>query len=253
MTDHQMPPGSPESHGDGPFASHPILSEVPRDVRQQIAAKIEQNDGVGAAKILRGAVKLGWWRSNDIIGGIMNSAKPTGPSKLASGVVDKGGTTVTLFGDGTFTTRGFTTSQPDRLVAFSSDIDSMRRKSLTGRGAAAIVTTGLTGAPLSLIAGNNRGVIYVTITGERSGVKTYTTRNPEDKLLSSVRSLQAAADQLLASPPTRVSASDEGRATATTTQQQTDVAAQLKTLAELHASGALSDEEFATAKARLLS
>jgi hypothetical protein len=53
---------------------------------------------------------------------------------------------------------------------------------------------------MSVLASNNRGVIYVTITGERSGSKTYTTKNPENKLLSSIRSLQAAADALLSSP-----------------------------------------------------
>ena len=119
----------------------------------------------------------------------------TGP-KLASGKIDKGGTTLTLYRDGSFTTTGMIfTSEPDRLVAFSFDVDSMRRKSITGRGAAALVTGGM-----SVVASNNRGVIYVTITGERSGTKTYTTRNPEDKILSSIRTLQAAADTLLASP-----------------------------------------------------
>lgn len=225
------------------------------------------------------------------------------------------------------------TSEPDRLVAFSFDVDSMRRKSITGRGAAALVTGGM-----SVVASNNRGVIYVTITGERSGTKTYTTRNPEDKILSSIRTLQAAADTLLASPslaltaPTLADPSsgarerfgdgpyavlldlphgvrqqiadqlkrdrpigaiktlrdalgadiglkeakhiidalrqlpDEDRkeildglpqlpeeGSATTTQRNNDIATQLKQLADLHAAGALSDEEFAAAKTRLLS
>lgn len=112
-------------------------------------------------------------------------------------------------------------------------------------------TSGLTGAPLSLFAGNNRGVVYVTITGGWSGTKTYTTRNPDDRLLSSITSLQAAADHLLATPPAAVNESGAGSAPAS--QQNSDIATQLKTLAELKATGALSDEEFVAAKARLLS
>lgn len=43
-------------------------------------------------------------------------------AKLASGKIDKTGTTLTLYRDGTFTTMGlFRTSDPDRLVGFDSD------------------------------------------------------------------------------------------------------------------------------------
>ncbi|MGV0765099.1 SHOCT domain-containing protein [Mycolicibacterium sp. XJ647] len=145
------------------------------------------------------------------------------------------------------------TSEPDRLVGFSSDIDSMRRKSTTGRGAAALLSFGLTGAPVSLVTGNNRGVIYVTITGEHSGTKTYTSKNPENRLLSSIRSLQASADHLLASPPPPAAVTESDQSSTTSTQPGNDVATQLKMLAELHASGALSEDEFTAAKSRILS
>jgi hypothetical protein len=70
--------------------------------------------------------------------------------KRASGKIDKN-TTLTFYSDGTFTTMGlFITSEPDRLVGFSFDIDSMRRKSVTGRAAAALITQGM-----SLSASNN--------------------------------------------------------------------------------------------------
>jgi hypothetical protein len=257
MREQQLPSGDPESLGDGPYADHPMLSALPREVRQEIANQIRLGGKIEAIRTLRDAVgpHLRLKEAKDIIDGLdviddtMQPGKQAMPlqAKLASGKIDKGGTTLTLYRDGTFTTMGlFRTSHPDRLVAFSSDIDSMRRKSITGRGAAALVTGGM-----SLVASNNRGVVYVTITGERSGSKTYTTRNPEDKLLSSIRTLQTAADALLASPPAVVTKSDEGAATST--QRTYDLATQLKLLAELHATGALSDEEFAAAKARLLS
>lgn len=260
MAEQQIPLGDPESVGDGPYASHPVLSALPSGVRQRIADQIAHDRKIAAIKTLRDALDGGisLKDAKDTIDGLEqpgNQVQPRSqarPAQLASGKIDKGGTTLTLYRDGTFTTKGLIfSSDPDRLVGFSSEIDSMRRKSMTGRGAAAFVTTGLTGAPLSLFASNNRGVIYVTITGEWSGTKTYTTRNPENNLLSSIRSLQAAADHLLASSPSATgTASDEGGAT--TSQQNSDVASQLKMLAELHATGALSDEEFAAVKARLL-
>jgi hypothetical protein len=247
MTDQQLPPDDPEGAGEGSYASHPVLSQLPRDVRQRIAEQIEQADGLGAAKTLRSSMDMGWWRAQQVIGEIVGElTRSPSETKLASGRIDKSGTTLTIYADGTFSIELLRSSPRDRLVGFSSELDSMRRKSVTGRGAAAIVTGGM-----SLVASNNRGVVYVTVTGERSGVKTYTTRNPEDKLLSTVRSLQAAADQLLASPPAVVTPSEE--ITAPSTQHHTDVGGQLKTLSDLHASGALSDEEFAAAKTRLLS
>lgn len=255
MDEQQIPSGDREGIGDGPYADHPVLSTLPRGVRQRIADLLAQGKPIGAIKVLRDNVggDLGLKDAKDIIDRLQPPRKQPQPrnqprpTMLASGKIDKGGTTLTLYRDGTFTTTGMIfTSDPDRLVAFSSDIDSMRRKSVTGRGAAALFTGGM-----SLVASNNRGVVYVTITGEWSGTKTYTTRNPDDRTLSSIRSLQAAADQLLASTPAVVTASDESGATAT--QRDGDVATQLKMLAELHATGALSDDEFAAAKARLLS
>jgi hypothetical protein len=78
------------------------------------------------------------------------------------------------------------------LLGFGHDADSMRRKSVTGRGGAALLTGGV-----SLLASNNRGVVYVTVTGEQTKVRTFTTRNPSGTVLSSIRSLEAAADSAI--------------------------------------------------------
>ena len=199
MTEHPLP------SGDGPYADHPVLAPLSRAVRQSIADQIAHNRNIGAIKTLRDALggsNIGLKEAKDVIDGLVELGDPTRPGsssapvKVVSGKIDKVGTTLTLYRDGTFTTTGMMfTSNPDRLVGFSADTDSMRRKSVTGRGAAFIATGGL-----SVLASNNRGVLYVTVTGELSGSKTYTSKNPENKLLSSVRSLQATADQLLASP-----------------------------------------------------
>jgi len=156
------------------------------------------------------------------------------PDLLAQGLIDSSPTMMKIYKDGTFTTTGMfgKESARDRLLGFEYDIDSMRRKSVTGRGGAALMTSGF-----SLLAANNRGVVYVTVTGEQTKVRTFTTRNPSNAILSSIRSLKAVADSALA----RAGAPPAG-----------DVPAQLKQLADLHAAGALSDAEFAAAKARLL-
>lgn len=154
--------------------------------------------------------------------------------ELARGLIDNL-TTMKIYDDGTFTTKsGFgKDSAPDRLVGFDHDADSMRRKSATGRGGAALMSGGL-----SLLASNNRGVLYVTVTGEKTKVRTFTTRNPSGTTLSSVRSLKAAADKLLAQSTAAAAGASE--------------VAQLQQLADLHKSGALSSAEFAAAKKRLL-
>lgn len=160
---------------------------------------------------------------------------------LEQGSID-GKIRLTIYRNGTFTTKPVfgRESEPDRLLGFDHDIDSMRRKSVTGRSAAAVLTGGA-----SLLASNNRGVVYVTVTGEKSGVRTFTTRNPDGHVLSSIRSLKAAVDALLESSGASASPS-------TASAPSGSFAEQLKQLAELHAAGALSDAEFTAAKQRLL-
>ncbi|MFC5175634.1 SHOCT domain-containing protein [Nocardioides taihuensis] len=156
------------------------------------------------------------------------------PDELARGMVDSA-TTMKIYKDGTFTVQSTFAKESarDRLIGFDHDADSMRRKSVTGRSGAAMMTGGL-----SLLASNNRGVIYVTVTGENTKVRTFTTRNPSGTQLTSIRSLKAAAETVLAQS---VGAIPGG-----------EVSAQLKQLADLHAAGALSADEFAAAKKRLL-
>lgn len=197
MTEHQLP------SGDGPYADHPVLAPLARTVRQSIADRDRPRQKNRGDKTLRDALggsNIGLKEAKDVIDGLVELGDPTRPGsssapvKVVSGKIDKAGTTLTLYRDGTFTTTGMIfTSNPDRLVGFSADTDSMRRKSVTGRGAAFIATGGL-----SVLASNNRGVLYVTVTG-CLGVRP-TRRKTLKQTLSSVRSLQATADQLLASP-----------------------------------------------------
>lgn len=159
---------------------------------------------------------------------------------VCSAAVDGTGAVLTIWRDGTFTIKRalMKESAHDRLLGIEHDADSMRRKSVTGRGAAALATGGV-----SLFASNNRGVVYLTVTGERTGIQTFTTRNPNGELLTSLRSLKAAGDAVMAN----------GRDAGSKGAAQNDVADQLHRLAGLHQAGVLTSEEFTAAKARLLS
>ena len=79
---------------------------------------------------------------------------------VAEGLID-GTRTMRIYDDGAFVIRTVLLRRdtaPDWLTGFSYDMDSMRRKSATGRGVAAMMTGGA-----SLLAANNRGVVYVTV------------------------------------------------------------------------------------------
>jgi hypothetical protein len=168
---------------------------------------------------------------------------------LATGLVDAF-TNCTIYRDGTFTTRrGFgNESARDRLLGFDHDADSMRRKSVTGRGGAALLTGGI-----SLIASNNRGVVYVTVTGEATKVRTFTTRNPSGTLLSSIRSLKAAADAVVAHSIPRPSPST---AVVTLSEPKPDEGLgdvrRLQALAELLNAGLVSEAEFRIKRQEIL-
>ncbi|MEV7431844.1 SHOCT domain-containing protein [Nocardioides sp. NPDC092400] len=171
---------------------------------------------------------------------------------LALGLVSNQ-VTMTIFKDGTFSTKPAfgSGSTPDRLLGFDHDIDSMRRKSVTGRGGAALLTGGL-----SLLASNNRGVVYVTVVGERTNVRTYTTRNPTGTALSTIRSLKAAADAVIAQrhedPVKPLPVTPSPAASPAVTSDAAAEVAQIVKLAELYDAGVLTLEEFRAAKARLL-
>lgn len=248
---------SADASSTGPYSDHPVLGGYPVEIRERIAWDLADGRKIGAVKVL-----------NDASGGSMSlrqvraiiealpvihgddvaetQAAQVKVPELMSGQIDKT-TTLRIYQDGTFSTAGILSvhSTPERLVSLSYDVDSMRRKSTTGRGVAAVLTSGF-----SLAAANNRGVLYVTVTGAVTGTKTYRTKNPSNSLLSSVRSLQAAAQ---AATTSAAAQNDPGPHTEHSTQPgDRDIAAQLASLAQLHTSGALSDDEFAAAKSKLL-
>lgn len=173
--------------------------------------------------------------------GFWRSLLDQDPDVLATGLVDDT-TDCTIYHDGTFTTRGGfgKESARDRLLGFDHDTDSMRRKSVTGRGGAALLTGGV-----SLLASNNRGVVYVTVTGAQTKVRTFTTRNPSGTVLSSIRSLKAAADAVIAQAS--ASAVPPVAADVPSRQKPNEGLSEVRrvqALADLFEQGMISDAEF---------
>ncbi len=110
---------------------------------------------------------------------------------------------------------------------------------------------------MSMVATNNRGVVYCTVVGETTGVQTFTTRNPDGLVLNDLRSLKAAADAVLrnpiaAAPPETAPEPAPTSPSAGTSSSGAEVVRQLQQLADLHLAGTLSREEFQSAKDRLL-
>ena len=118
-------PQTPSSDRDGPYTDHPVLSALPADVCQRIADQIARDRKIGAIETLLdfAGSDLGLKQAKDIIlrlpSPLPEVGKQATAAKLVSGKIDKAGTTLKLYRDGTFTaTKGFFTSEPDPLGRF---------------------------------------------------------------------------------------------------------------------------------------
>jgi hypothetical protein len=79
--------------GNGPYANHPVLSGLPRGVRQRIEDQIGHDKKIGAIKTLHDALDISLKDAKDTIEGLAQpepggKAQPgtqASPAKLASG------------------------------------------------------------------------------------------------------------------------------------------------------------------------
>lgn len=128
---------------------------------------------------------------------------------------------------------------PERLVAISAS-DMTSQKTGVGRAAAGVVTLGL-----SMYSTSKRGSLYLTIVTE-SRTKTITTQTPTKSDITALHRLATAGQAVL-------DAQQRDAKGAETLAPGGDLATQVSRLAELRAAGALSEDEFAAAKKKLLS
>jgi hypothetical protein len=124
----------------------------------------------------------------------------------------------------------------EKLKSFEVFNNNLTKKTGLGRGAAAVVTGGL-----NLLSPNTRGNIIVTIVTD-ANVHTGELL-PQVQMIRSVNILQAAAQSVLES---------NSKETPAAVTQGDDLSASLERLVKLRDSGALSQEEFEKAKAKLL-
>lgn len=148
-------------------------------------------------------------------------------------IFEKGYVSVGTFGSGT----------PKRLLGISGT-DKTQRKNPIGRSAVFVATLGVN----YLTTPNKRGSAYlVIVTPDKTF--TLTSPDPSDSDLKNMLKLEAAGQGVIEAQAIAGSSPgvppDGG-------MMHSDLAGQLSRLRELHSSGALTDEEFALAKAQLL-
>ena len=152
----------------------------------------------------------------------------------------------------------FKPGTPERLLGFETSAD-ITKKSGLGRSVATLATFATPFPAFNLLSPNRRGDLTITYTTPE-GTRTILTKIPRDIYLEAMRSLQGAANAVMKEND-RADASDSiADAISERTMKVAGVSAsggllseELKALSDLHQSGALTDSEYSTAKAKLLS
>jgi Short C-terminal domain len=148
---------------------------------------------------------------------------------------------------------GLATSPPEKLVAIQYSADVQKKTGL-GRAAGAVLTNGLN----LFVSPNRRGDIYLTIVTE-TATHPLKVDPPTASDMASAQALEAAGNAVLEALA-RESQSRKKVAKKPKTSEKTekspkksdDLADQLSQLAKLHQKGVLTDQEFASAKKKLL-
>ncbi len=126
----------------------------------------------------------------------------------------------------------------EKLVAIDGSDSNVQKKSAAGRAAGAVLTGGL-----NMLSSNVRGdLILVLVTDKKT--HTISTQVPDKYELEVFHTLRTSAQAILG-------ANDGANADQASTESA-DTVSRIEKLAELHATGVLTDEEFSQAKRKLL-
>lgn len=151
-----------------------------------------------------------------------------------------GGKTIRFYQNG-YVSLGFIgAGEPEKLLAIDVNVDVQKKTGL-GRAIVGVATVGLNVATTS----NMRGDIWVSITTDKKMHMLHTTP-PSESSVKSARKIEALAKACL-SGTTGIA---ERRVSEI---KDSDLAEQISKLKALRDSGALSEQEFVAAKAKLLS
>jgi hypothetical protein len=141
----------------------------------------------------------------------------------------------------------FKLGAPEKLVGITAS-DMSSQKTALGRGVVGVATLGAN----IMFTPNKRGSLYLVIVTDRK-THNLTMTPPTNSDLKAMHKLEAAGRAVLASLAVEASAAAvPAAATPAVAPNEANLAAQLTSLAQLHSTGALTDDEFATAKQRLL-
>ena len=165
------------------------------------------------------------------------------PDKVGKTVESQrfGGKRITIYANGYVQVAGMLSSPPpEKLVAIVADVEVTKKTGL-GRGAAAVVTGGLS----FVTTPNKRGDIYLTIITEQQSHKLH-TEVPMDTDIKSVKALEAAGRAVL-------EASSRSQGTPSThPASDKSVPDQIRDMKALLDEGLVTQEDFDQFKRRLL-
>jgi hypothetical protein len=155
-----------------------------------------------------------------------------------------GMTTITVFEKGYVSIGGKSGSVPSKLLGISSNLNT-KKKNVVGRGLGAA----LTGGGSLLFNSGNKGAAVLTIV-TAAGNKVISRNSPRTGEIEAILELEAVGLAVI-----ELSAQSDSTVATQATGQTAgiSVSGEIEKLHSLHMSGALTDEEFASAKKKLLS
>ena len=160
---------------------------------------------------------------------------------VAEGVV--AGRRVKIYEKGFAQVGMFSLGDPEMLLGITAH-DNSQQKTALGRTLAAGVTLGAN----LITSPSKRGSLYLIIVTKKK-THTLTLSPPTDSDLKAMHKLEAVGRSVLAALEAQKQVESQP---ATSPENMASLADQLTQLTQLHQSGALTDQEFSAAKARLL-
>lgn len=161
--------------------------------------------------------------------------RETGPSTASATFPSAWMASVTIYQKGYIRVKGAT----EKLVAISAT-DGTVTKSALGRGLGAVATGGL-----NMYGSKLRGQAYLIIATDQRSL-TIHLEAPSPKEISDLHRIVAAGQAAIDAN------ANISTATPNSSNSQSSLSEQLQQLVDLHEAGALTDDEFTSAKARLL-
>jgi hypothetical protein len=157
---------------------------------------------------------------------------------------------VRLFPDGHVVVRGARHGgDKEKLISIDFDTEFTKKRAI-GRGAAALVTGGAN----LMVTGNQRGDVYLTIVTDKNTYALKAGASPQTNILNG-RALEARGRAMLPTTPASATAPTPLPSVASrkaSSSAPVSLGDRLRELAQLHADGLVTDDEYAALRQRAL-